>query len=102
MTMTTNTLSHGRRGSTTGNSGSVATPKGIAKVAVGAAAGGWRKSSTTLNLDFMAVGKEKIVPITEDRHAEEAKKEQGAAVKGAMPPYESSLAKRGNVASGGA
>lgn len=104
MTMTTNTQSNGRRGSTADNSGSagkssVRTPKGIAEVAAGTVGGGRRKSSSALNLNFLAVGKEKIVPISEGRNAEAGKEEEGA-VKRAMTPYERSLLKRGNVTSG--
>lgn len=49
----------------------------------------------------MAVGKEKIVPISEDRHAEGENEEEGA-VKASMTPYDSSLAQCDNVTSGGA
>lgn len=40
--------------------------------------GGRRKSSTSLNLSFMAIGKDKIVPISEDRNAEGEKEDGGA------------------------
>lgn len=53
----------GRRGSLTGTDGA------------GKAGGGRRKSSGTLNLNFTALAKEKIVPIDEDRDAEGKKEE---------------------------
>eukprot|EP00752_Nemacystus_decipiens_P001936 g1865.t1 len=96
VTMTTTTQSYGRRGSTAGTSASVPTPTGAATVAAGTKAAGRRKSSSTLNLNFVAVGKEKIVPINEERNAEGEKEEEGA-VKDVTTPYEkSSISKCGS------
>lgn len=69
-------------------------------VSSGTSGGGRKKSSATMSLNFMSVGKEKIAPINEDRNAEEGEKEEEGAVEGT--PFDSSLAKGGNAASGGA
>lgn len=86
----TMTATYGRHGSLTGtaNSGGrgAGAQKGIAGAAAGTAGHLRRKSSTTLNLKFLAVGKEKkIAPINEDRNAEGDNVEEGG-VAGSMIP----------------